>query len=213
MDLAQKIVIDTRERDWIDSPSSLVKRIPLERDGAESGRVTSIVEYKPGAKFKEHHHPRGEEILVLDGVFSDEHGDYPKGTYIRNPPNSSHAPFSENGCLLLVKLDQFQDGDSKKVIVNTEQNDLWRPGIGGLKVLPLHQFETESCALVHWPKDEKFQKHSHFGGEEFFVLKGVFEDEYGKYPTGTWVRSPHLSMHMPFVTEETLIFVKTGHLI
>ena len=134
MDLSQKIIINTRERDWTDSPSSLVKRIPLERDGAESGRVTSVVEYKPGAKFQEHHHPRGEEILVLDGVFSDEHGEYPKGTYIRNPPNSSHAPFSENGCLLLVKLDQFQDGDSKKVIVNTEQNDLWRPGIGGLKV-------------------------------------------------------------------------------
>lgn len=67
-------------------------------------------------------------------------------------------------------------------------------------------------ALVKWPKDERFIPHKHWGGEEIFVLEGVFMDEYGNYPKGSWMRSPHLSEHFPFVKEETIIFVKTGHL-
>ncbi|MBL4900785.1 MAG: cupin domain-containing protein, partial [Colwellia sp.] len=52
----------------------------------------------------------------------------------------------------------------------------------------------------------------HFGGEEIFVIKGEFIDEYGRYPQGTWIRSPHLSEHYPYVEQETIILVKVGHL-
>ena len=104
LNFTQRVVINTAEQDWIDSPAAGVRRKQLEREEAERGRATSIVEYKPGASFKTHHHPLGEEILVLEGVFSDENGDYPAGTYLRNPPGSSHAPFSEKGCKLLVKV-------------------------------------------------------------------------------------------------------------
>ena len=51
-----------------------------------------------------------------------------------------------------------------------------------------------------------------FPGEEIFVLSGEFCDEHGRYPAGTWIRSPHLSQHHPFVDKETIIWVKTGHL-
>ena len=78
--------------------------------------------------------------------------------------------------------------------------------------MPLHIFNSSETALVKWPKGEKFLPHSHFGGEEIFVLSGVFKDEHGEYPEGTWLRSPHLSQHHPWVDEETIIFVKTGHL-
>ena len=78
--------------------------------------------------------------------------------------------------------------------------------------MPLHNFEHENVALVRWPAGERFQPHSHFGGEEIFVLSGEFRDEHGQYPTGTWIRSPHLSEHFPFVEQETIIWVKTGHL-
>lgn len=213
MDFSKKVVINTLEKEWIDSPESQVKRIPLERSGEESGHVTSVVEYKKGAAFKEHSHPLGEEILVLEGVFSDETGDFPAGTYIRNPPGSRHSPFSKDGCKILVKLDQFNENDLERVVINTHDESLWRPGIGGLKVLPLHQYETESSALVKWPKNENFQKHAHYGGEEIFVLSGTFIDEHGSYPKWTWLRSPHLSTHHPRVDEETLIYVKTGHLL
>jgi anti-sigma factor ChrR (cupin superfamily) len=211
MDFNEKLVIETYSQEWSDSPSPGVKRIPLEREAKEHGHTTSIVSYDPGASFTTHGHPQGEEIFVLEGTFSDENGDYPAGTYLRNPPGSSHAPFSKDGCKLLVKLNQFDPDDDKSVVINTN-NEAWHKGHGNLSVMPLHSFRTQGAALVKWPKGEKFIKHSHFGGEEVYVLKGEFIDEHGTYPVGTWLRSPHLSVHEPFVNEETIIFVKTGHI-
>ena len=211
MDFSQRVVVHTREQKWQPSPAAGVERKPLAREEAERGHATSIVRYKPGSSFKRHEHPLGEEILVLEGVFSDETGHYPAGTYLRNPPGTGHAPFSEEGCTLLVKLHQFDPGDTATVRLDTNQAE-WLPGIGGLQVMPLHDFEHEHVALVKWPANEVFQPHRHFGGEEILVLTGEFCDEHGRYPEGTWMRSPHLSQHHPFVDQETVIWVKTGHL-
>lgn len=211
LDMSQVVVIDSQQQPWQDSPAKGVKRIPLEREAAESGHVTSIVQYAAGSQFAAHEHPGGEEIFVLEGTFSDENGDYPAGSYLRNPAGSRHAPFSKDGCTLFVKLNQFKHGDDIQVALNTEQQP-WLQGQGGLTVKPLHQFEGESVALVHWPAGERFAPHKHWGGEEILVLKGEFKDEHGSYPQGTWIRSPHLSEHFPFVDEETIILVKVGHL-
>ena len=211
MDFSKTVVINSNNMHWQASPSPMVSRKPLERAGAESGHASSIVRYAKGASFKSHKHPLGEEILVLEGVFSDEHGDYPAGSYIRNPPGSQHSPFSRQGCVILVKLCQFQKDDLSTLRIDT-LNTPWLPGQGGLQVMPLHQFKQESTALVKWPAGEVFQAHQHLGGEEILVLSGTFEDEHGRYPAQTWLRSPHLSQHHPFVKEETVIWVKTGHL-
>ena len=40
---------------------------------------------------------------MLEGALDDEHGRYPKGTWLRNPPGSEHSPFSDEGCLFYVK--------------------------------------------------------------------------------------------------------------
>ena len=211
LDFSQTVVINSEDQDWLDSPAVGVKRIPLERESAESGHVTSIVKYEPGSEFTSHLHPGGEEIYVLEGVFSDENGDYPAGSYLRNPAGSSHAPFSKEGCTLFVKLNQFKEGDDTLVALNTNEQP-WLQGQGGLTVKPLHQYEGESVALVHWPAGERFAPHKHWGGEEILVLTGVFKDEHGSYPKGTWIRSPHLSEHFPYVDEETIILVEVGHL-
>ncbi len=207
-DLSKKVMINTTKEIFISFPAGGVNRIPLEKEDAESGRTTSIVEYIAGAAFKSHSHPLGEEIFVLEGIFSDENGDYPAGTYIRNPPGTSHAPFSKKGCKIFIKLNQMDVKDKKQVVIDTNKTS-WHPGHGNLEVMPL----TENAALVKWPKGERFVDHSHHGGEEIFVLTGEFIDEHGRYPKGTWIRSPHLSTHFPFVEEETIIFVKTGHLL
>lgn len=211
MNFSERVVVKTSEVPWVASPASGVDRKLLEREEAERGRATSIVRYAAGSRFNTHLHPLGEEILVLDGVFSDEDGDYPAGTYIRNPPGSSHAPFSEEGCTLFVKLHQFSPDDRTQLRIHTKSTE-WLPGQGGLQVMPLHSFEGEHCALVKWPAGELFKPHRHFGGEEILVLSGTFLDEHGRYPAGTWMRSPHLSQHTPYVEEETVIYVKTGHL-
>ncbi|KIP72238.1 cupin [Vibrio alginolyticus] len=211
MDFSKRIVIDTAQQEWIASPSKGVWRKPLEREAKESGHTTSVVKYEPNSQFSTHPHPQGEEILVLEGVFSDEYGDYPAGTYLRNPPGSQHAPFSKEGCVILVKLNQFESEDLETVRINTNQAS-WQSGVGGLQVMPLHNFEHEHVALVKWPKGKKFQPHRHFGGEEIIVLSGEFRDELGTYPALSWIRSPHMSEHFPFVEQETIIWVKTGHL-
>jgi anti-sigma factor ChrR (cupin superfamily) len=211
MDFADRVVIDTHHAEWQPSPMAGVARKPLAREDAERGHATSIVRYEPGASFSEHDHPLGEEILVLEGTFSDHTGDYKAGTYFRNPEGFRHAPFSEEGCVLLVKLHQFQPGDAAHVVIDTNTTP-WQPGHGGLEVMSLHAHAGEHVALVRWPANEKFQRHTHVGGEEIYVISGEFIDEYGRYPAGTWIRSPHMSAHNPWVEEETLIWVKTGHL-
>ena len=210
MDLTQSVVVETAAMPWSGSRADRVVRKLLEREDAESGRATSIVQFEPGAAFPPHTHTFGEEILVLEGVFSDETGDYPAGTYLRNPPGSRHTPRSDPGCTLFVKLEQFAPGDDERVIIDTHASP-FQPGIGGLRVLPLHSFETQHTALVHCPTGEHFQPHPNGDGEEILVLSGELIDENGHYPAGTWMRSPHHSQHHPWVEQDTLIFVKTGH--
>lgn len=212
-DEAERCVVNSGQLDWLASPQSQVQRRLLARDGGEVARATSIVRYAPGARFTAHLHALGEEILVLEGTLSDEAGDYGPGSYLKNPPGSSHAPFSVDGCTLFVKLRHLQPQDSERVVVDTRRAR-WRQGmVEGLTVLPLSEFGTTHTALVRWAPGTFFNPHRHYGGEEIFVVEGVFEDEHGRYPQGCWIRSPHLSQHQPFSREGCLILVKTGHLL
>jgi anti-sigma factor ChrR (cupin superfamily) len=211
-DLSQRAVVDSNALDWVASPESGVERRMLDRDGAELARATSIVRYAPGSAFAAHSHELGEEFLVLEGVFSDSSGDFPAGTYVRNPPGSSHAPWSEEGCTILVKLRQFHPRDAAVVRVDTHST-AWRPGQEcGLEVMPLHQFGSEQVALVRWAPNTRFSAHVHHGGEEIFVLAGSLCDEQGRYPRGTWLRNPPGSRHAPWSEEGATILVKVGHL-
>jgi len=212
MDRTQRVFLDTQEMSWEKSPATGVWRKKLERTAAESGQVTSLVRYAAGSKFKEHMHPLGEEIFVLDGVFADEHGEYPAGSYVRNPPGSRHAPFSPTGCDLFVKLDQFDPDDIETVRLQTRAGE-WQPGlVPGLRVMPLHSFGVQHTSLVHWAPGTVFKTHTHPGGEEIYVLEGVFEDEEGSYGPGSWLRNPAWSRHTPFSREGCTILVKTGAL-
>ena len=212
-DLAQRCVVDSHALPWQPSPSPLVHRRLLERDGGEVARATSIVRYAAGATFTAHQHALGEEILVLEGTLSDEFGHYGPGTYVKNPPGSSHAPFSDSGCTLWVKLRHLAPDDSERVVVPTLES-AWFPGmVEGLQVMPLSEFGSTHTALVRWAPHTYFNPHRHYGGEEIFVVEGVFSDEHGSYPQGSWIRSPHLSQHKPFSVEGCLILVKTGHLL
>jgi anti-sigma factor ChrR (cupin superfamily) len=192
-----------------------VERMMLDRIGDEVARATSIVRYAPFSEFSPHLHAGGEEFLVLDGVFSDEHQDYPKGSYVRNPIGTSHKPrIGKDGATIFVKLHQFSDTDAEQKVIDTHTAS-WRQGlVDGLTVMSLHEFEGEHVALVKWAPNTQFSTHQHWGGEEIFVIEGTFHDEHGAYPKGSWLRSPHLSRHTPFTKEDgALIYVKAGHLV
>ncbi|MEM7082289.1 MAG: cupin domain-containing protein [Pseudomonadota bacterium] len=210
-DFSKRVVVRPEDVAWTPSPMAGVERRMLDRLGAESGHATSIVRYAPGSSFSNHTHSGGEEFLVLDGVFSDQYGDFPAGTYVRNPIGTRHAPHSDSGCTIFVKLHQFASSDTRQFALDTRTP--FSPGlVHGLSVLPLHAHGTEQVALVRWQAGTRFHRHRHQGGEEILVLEGTFQDEHGDYPAGTWLRSPHGSEHRPRSDEGCLIYVKTGHL-
>ena len=211
-DYSQRVTLNHHDLPWISSPEAGVDRKMLERLGGEVAKATSIVRYQPGSKFHAHTHEFGEEILVLDGVFSDETGNYPAGKYLMSPPGSSHAPFSELGCTLFVKLRHLGPEQVEREVIDTKTSPWFQGMVPGLKVMPLMR-QGSGSTLVRWAPQTYFNPHRHFGGEEIFVVEGVFEDEYGRYPAGSWLRSPHLSAHQPFSKEGCTIFVKTGHLL
>ena len=211
-DFSKPVVIATAQMPWEDSPMSGVQRRKLDRIGDEVARATSLVKYAPQSYFSPHTHGGGEEIFVLDGVFSDEHGDYPAGTYIRNPIGTTHKPHSEGGCEIFVKLHQFDKNDAEQFTLNTYGADFLPGNVPGLSVLPLHSFENESCVLARWDAGTEINPYPCIGGEEIFVLEGTYSDENGDYPKGTWLRSPHLSMRHAFSKDGCLLYAKTGHL-
>lgn len=215
-DLSQRVVVRPGDEAFVPSPQAGVVRLMLDRDGDGDGevvaRATSLVRYEPKSTFPEHIHGGGEEIFVVEGTFEDDHGAYPAGTYLRNARGSRHAPRSATGCLLFVKLHQFQSDDDSQLRITTTETP-WRQGIvPGLRVMPLHEHRGEHVALVRWAPGTVFQRHSHMGGEEILVLEGTFQDEHGDYPRGTWMRSPHSSTHAPFSQGGCTILVKVGHL-
>ncbi len=209
-DLAERVVIDTNALDWQPSPSPSVWRKRLYLDGpVEDGCVTSIVRYDANSAFPEHDHPDGEEIFVLDGTFSDEHGDYPAGSYLLNPEGFRHAPFSEDGCVLFVKLRQYAGRDRHHVTLDTDTLP-WRPGrADGVTVKTLYAQDgyPERISLLRIEAGAGPFPHDHARGEEVFVLDGADEDEHGIYPAGTWIRNPPGSRHAPLSRNSAVLLV------
>ncbi len=169
MDFDQQVTIDTATAEWQPSPMPGVWRKPLAREEAERGHATSIVKYEPGSRFSEHDHPLGEEILVLEGTFSDHTGDFKAGTYFRNPPGFRHAPFSDEGCLLLVKLHQFQPDDLTHLSVNTLTSDGWQER-DGISTLPLHQWGSETVSLLRLKSGQSITAEQLAGGAAIFLF-------------------------------------------
>ena len=210
-DFSRQVIIESSKSDWIRSPESGVERIMLDRIGDEVARATSIVRYAPESSFSSHEHAKGEEFLVLDGVFSDEHGDYGAGTYVRNPPGSGHKPFSKNGCRILVKLRQFDPDDLAQVVIDTNESGLWKKTASGdVDVLPLHSFKSESVQMSRIPSGSKHSLPD--DGCEVFVVSGtiIFDDR--ELPAGSWLRFPALHEVELIASSGVVLWTKHGHL-
>lgn len=209
-DFSLPAAVRTSDVDWIHSPSSGVDRKLLDRIGDEIARATSVVRYAPGSSFSRHEHELGEEFLVLEGVFSDEHGDFPVGTYVRNPPGTGHSPHSKNGCRILVKLRQFHAEDLTPVIVETASCAGWQStSVEGVEVLALHQYMAEKVEMLRLGKDCCFDLPGN--GVEVFVVSGSINCD-GDYAEESWLRFPVGSDKVVCAQGDALLWVKSGHL-
>lgn len=214
-DLAVRAVVDTSEMEWTPSSSGTVWRKRVHLVGPpESGQVTSIVRYDANSSFHSHDHPEGEEILVLEGIFSDEHGDWPAGTYLLNPEGFRHAPFSRSGCVLFVKLRQFPGRDREHHVVDTKAMRWQSSDREGVQVKPLYHQSgfSDSMRLERWAPGADPGLVSHALGAELYVIDGEFRDCAGVYRAGTWLRLPAGAEHRPRTGAGCQLYVKTGGL-
>lgn len=213
--LLVRAVADTTEMDWAPSPSGTVWRKRVHLVGPpESGQVTSVVRYEPRSKFPAHDHPEGEEILVLEGVFSDEHGDWPAGTHLLNPEGFRHAPFSEPGCRLFVKLRQFPGRERCHAVTDTHALD-WQPGATpGVVHKPIYRQDgfSDVVRLERWDAGTERGAVRWAQGAELFVLGGELADEEGVYGEGSWLRLPVGATHRPRTNRGCTLYLKTGGL-
>jgi hypothetical protein len=180
----------------------------------EAGQVTSVVRYEPNSRFPAHDHPEGEEILVLEGVFSDEHGDWTAGTYLLNPEGFRHAPFSKLGCVLFVKLRQAPGRERRHVVVDT-QGLAWEPsktpGISKKTLCEQAGF-SDVARLERWAPGADPGPIGYAQGAELFVLEGELRDEAGSYSAGCWTRLPVGAEHHPRSAAGCTLYVKRGGL-
>lgn len=189
-DFSRRVLVHTEQMDWISSPMPGVSRRPLDRVGDEVARATTIVRYEPGSHFSPHVHTGGEEFIVLDGVFQDEHGDFPAGSYIRNPPQSSHAPGSESGCVIFVKLWQFEPEDRTHVRLNTEfMASVPHKDYKAVSVTPLYRDAHEEVALYVFKANACLDMSLPLGAE-LLVLEGDLEESGDKLLKHSWLRLP-----------------------
>jgi hypothetical protein len=212
-DLTVRVAVDTQDMEWTQSPGGHVLRKRMHLAGpAESGQVTSVVRYQPGASFPCHNHPDGEEILVLEGIFSDEHGDWPAGTYLLNPEGFRHSPFSREGCTLFVKLRQFPGTD--RLHVAMQVNDKPWTGTAHIgvtrKALYAQEGYTDQMRLERWESPSATGTLNFPQGAELFVLKGGFADQFGSYRSHTWLRIPAGGSLTPCSDDACELYIKEG---
>lgn len=204
-DFSQRVLVHSESNDWVPSPMAGVDRRMLDRIGDEVARATSIVRYAPGSKFSAHTHTGGEEFIVLEGVFQDEHGDFPAGTYVRNPPTTSHTPGSDDGCTIFVKLWQFDMGDRTQFRV--DMNEAARDGIA-----LLHEDARERVTYHQLAAGQTLSQDLP-GGAELLVLAGGLTEGGDDLVRGSWLRLPEgAALEATAGPEGATLWMKTGHL-
>lgn len=212
-DFDRAVVVHSESIGWIASPMPGVDRRMLDRIGDEVARATSIVRYAPESAFSSHVHTGGEEFFVLEGVFQDEHGDFPAGTYIRNPPESSHTPGSEAGCTIFVKLWQFDPADRTHVRIDTNKmRFVLDPERAGVGVIPLFHDDNEDVVLERWVGGATVDFDAS-NGLEALVIDGGFEHAGETLVRGSWLRLPKGTRSQAVAGDAgARVWIKRGHL-
>lgn len=187
-DFSRRVVVAPHQYQWVASPQSGVERVMLDRVGAEKARATSIVRYAPDSDFPRHHHPGGEEILVLSGVFSEGWDHYPAGSYLRSPPGSSHQPYSREGAIIFVKLWQMSQDENRQVRIDTNHPRHWTLRDGRSRC-PLFDGDAEHVSIERLGAGERLLNAA-VDGAEILLLSGSLREDGAEYSRGCWLRLP-----------------------
>ena len=209
-DFKKRVVVHSENTAWSPSPVAGIERRMLDRIGGEVARATTIVRFAQGSQFSEHTHAGGEEFIVLDGVFQDEYGDFPTGTYVRNPPKTAHTPRSSMGCTIFVKLWQF-DMDDRNQFHKTMADECANP-INGIATAQLHRDAKETVFYSELDAGAILE-NTDIGGIEVLVIAGSVVENGETLSKGAWLRLPS-GQNLVAVAGDSgaKIWIKTGHL-
>ncbi len=209
-DFSERVIVHSDALEWQASPMKGVDRRMLDRIGGEVARATTIVRYAPDSHFSAHTHSGGEEFIVLDGVFQDEHGDYPAGTYVRNPPTTKHTPGSKPGCTIFVKLWQFDMDDRNQFRKNMAEE--CGAKVDGVASAILHKDERETVSFHHMDAGSILDITA-AGGIEVLMISGSMTTKGDMLRKGSWLRIPENQSLTAVAGEEgAQVWIKTGHL-
>ena len=209
-DFKARVIVHSDQLEWNPSPMPGVDRRMLDRIGGEVARATTIVRFAANSKFSAHTHTGGEEFIVLDGIFQDEYGDFPEGTYVRNPPTTAHAPGSKLGCTVFVKLWQF-DMDDRNQFRKTMADELAAP-VAGVATAELHRDDQEIVTYSHIDAGATFN-NTETGGIEMLVIGGSVVENGEILGKNAWLRLPDgHPLSVAAGSDGAKIWVKTGHL-
>lgn len=195
-DLSKPVIVHAAKLDWVKSPAAGVERRMLYRVGEEVARATSIVRYAPGSAFPRHVHSGGEEILVLEGTFQDEHGDYPAGSYFRNPPGTSHEPAAAEGCTIFVRLWQYREADDVQIVRQPGEGAAAPLREGAIAARILFDDGVERVVIEDWQAGATITVGNE-RGLEFILLSGrasvngeeLAAQSWGRFPAGQALRA------------------------
>jgi len=212
-DFDRRVLLHGAAMPWMDSPVPGVQRRMLDRIGGEVARATSLVRYAPHSRFTAHTHGGGEEFLVLEGVFQDERGDFPAGAYVRNPPTSRHTPRSETGCIIFVKLWQFDAADRTPVVLDTRKiGSVREAGRPGVAVSTLFEDARETVRIENWNAGAHVEVIA-ADGAELLVVAGSFADAADHLQPLSWLRLPRGGrLRAVAGPQGARVWLKTGHL-
>lgn len=209
-DFSLRAIVHAEQLAWTPSPMAGVDRRMLDRIGGEVARATSIVRYAPGSRFSAHTHTGGEEFVVLEGVFQDEYGDFPEGTYVRNPPSTSHTPGSEAGCTIFVKLWQFDCNDRNQF--HKRMADELAPPVDGVATAILHEDAQEVVTYSQLDAGATLSMDV-LGGIEMLVINGSVEVANDSLSRHVWLRLPEGEGLVAIAGPEgAKLWIKSGHL-
>jgi anti-sigma factor ChrR (cupin superfamily) len=210
-DFTARALVRFAENDWVASPMPGVERKMLDRIGDEVARATTIVRFAPGSAFSAHTHDGGEEYLVLEGTFQDEDGDFPVGSYVRNPPTTSHTPAAMEGATILVKLHQFDPADRTQVQIDSNAVD-WAQDGEGVSRLALHDDDRETVMMERWAPGTT-RRIEASGGLELLVIDGALTQGGDTLTRWDWLRLPVGSSFEAVAGEAgAQVWIKIGHL-
>lgn len=211
MDFTKRLVLDTNTVDWQQTGIDGVTIKPLAIQDDILGHLTAMIRYNDESIYTRKERSKGEELLVLAGTFSANTGDYPTGTYYRNPRSVMQMPFSQRGCIVFAKLNQVSPNDEQKVVKDVYTGD-WIDSENGVKMQLLCHYEQEQTLMVKWPKGYSHAGESNIRGAEVFIISGELIDDLGSYKAGTWLRTAGAPFFNARADKETVAFVKYGHL-